>query len=152
MFKVERVARAYLFPSDKPATIDVITQMWRPGCYFDFTGSHIQFPDPPNLICFLAACYSIRGTNLRTGRSMNFAHESQFFCWTIISIMTKSIASWHIAITRSRWKPALDRALATTFWANSIGEAVYRLTGIANAVLVERRNYLYMMPVGSFHN
>jgi hypothetical protein len=156
IFKVERVARAYLFPSEKPATIDVITQMWRPGCYFNFTGSHIQFPVPPKLICFLAACYSIRETNLRTGSSMNYAHESQFFCWAILSILTRSVASWHSAITRSLWAPVLYKALTATFWANTVGESVYdnfyKSIGVASVVLVEQGNSLRTIPVSSFHD
>jgi hypothetical protein len=145
-YKVERIAKASLIPNDNPEVIDVITRVAPHFCDFKAERieaiSLIRFSTPFDAMRFLAACYSLRETHLRTGRDVDYTDESQFFCWTTVTIMARATVIWHNALAVNRWAPVLNKALATSFWADSIGSSIYdnggAPAGRLDAILVEK--------------
>jgi hypothetical protein len=131
-YMVERTPRAHPIPTNKPTTIDVITRIGGPGPDRPMVTqnlvqiSYILFSTPPDANQFLALCYySTRELNPQPGHNVELVPQPQFFCWVIISILAKVSINWRNVATHDHWKSALNAALATTFWANSVGPSTY---------------------------
>lgn len=74
--------------------------------------AEIRLPCAFDLIDVLAICFSIQ-RNATTRRYTLVRYNCYFFCWTILSVLTRRVANWHTILSPSHCASTLDKTLQT---------------------------------------